>query len=122
MGFDAEARAYRRTWLRSYPDGGAGTIPPEVLRTHPEAIRLVVDEICYRPYPSLGDKPLAQCLRFRPKDQALAEQSARRLAAGTDPGVLPPRYLIGAARIAFDRRYARPETITQRFYEELGGR
>jgi hypothetical protein len=82
----------------------------------------VVDTVCYRPYPSLGDKPLADCIRFRPKDQALAEQSARRLAAGTDPGVIPPRYLIGAARIALDRRFARPEVIARRFYEELAGR
>jgi hypothetical protein len=122
MGFPAEAAAYRRAWLRSYPDGRAGTIPEAVVRTAPEAIRIVVDTVCYRPYRSLGDKPLAACIRFRPKDQALAEQAAKRLAAGTDPGVVPPRYLIGAARIALDRHYARPGVIARRFYEELAGR
>ena len=39
----------------------------------------------------------------------MIEEAARRLAAGTDPGVVPERFLIGAARIALDRRLARPE-------------
>jgi hypothetical protein len=82
----------------------------------------VVDTICFQPYPSLGDKPLAGCIVMRPKDQALVEQAAERMAAGNDPGVVPPRFLIGASRVAFDRRYARPEAITNAFYEELAGR
>jgi hypothetical protein len=122
MGFERQAAAYRQAWLRAYPNGAAGSIPRELLRTEPDAIPIVVDTVCYTPYESLGDKPLAGCLRFRPKDQALVEQSARRLAAGTDPGVISPRYLIGAARVAFERGYARPSAITRGFYEELAGR
>jgi hypothetical protein len=122
MRFSAAAEGYKRTWLRAYPDGRAGSIPEAVVRTAPDAIAIVVDTICYQPYASLGNKALAECIRFRPKDEALAAQAAQRMAAGTDPGVVPPRYLIGAARIALDRRYARPETIARRFYEELAGR
>ncbi|HEV2785393.1 MAG TPA: hypothetical protein VGV67_03315, partial [Solirubrobacteraceae bacterium] len=122
IGFDRDADSYERAWRRLYPDPRAGTIPREMLRTYPRAISIVVDAVCREPFPSLGDRSLMQVIRFAPKDQALVEEAARRLAAGTDPGVVPPRYLIGAARVAFERRYARPGVVTDRFYEELGGR
>jgi hypothetical protein len=61
-------------------------------------------------------------LRFEPKEQQMIEEAARRLAAGTDPGVIPARFLIGAARVALDRRLARPQTITDNFYRELARR
>ena len=79
----------------------------------------MVDQVCFQPYPSIGDRSLAKSIRFEPKDGAMVEQSARRLAAGTDPGVIPPRFLIGAARVALDQRYARPGVIQRRFYQEL---
>jgi hypothetical protein len=119
MGFEQEAARHRRAWLRLYPDPRAGTMPPALVATHPEAIPAVVDAVCFQPYPSLGDQSLAASVRFEPKDQAMVEQAARRLASGTDPGVLPSRFLIGAARVALDRRYARPGVIARRFYEEL---
>src|SRR4029453_4313464 len=80
---------------------------------------LVVDTVCFRPYPSLGGKSLAEVIRFEPKEQRMIEEAAGRLAAGTDPGVVPERFLIGAARVALDRRLARPGIITPNFYREL---
>ena len=118
LGFEDEARQQRRTWLALYPDPRAG-LPRPLLATHPEAIALMVDQVCFKPYPSLGNRSLAHSIRFEPKDAAMTEQSARRLAAGTDPGVIPPRFKIGAARIALDRRYARPGRIQRAFYQEL---
>jgi hypothetical protein len=47
---------------------------------------------------------------------------ARRLAAGTDPGIIPARFLIGAARVAIDERLARPGIIAENFYKELARR
>ncbi len=122
MGFLAEADAYRRAWTRLYPNPRAGTIPRVVLDTAADAIPLVVDMVCYQPYPTLGDKCLADVLRFAPKDQQMIEEAARRLAAGTDPGVVPERFLIGAARFALDRRLAPPGRITEQFYSELARR
>jgi hypothetical protein len=49
----------------------------------------------------------------------MIEEASRRLAAGTDPGIIPERYLIGAARHALDARMARPGVITEHFYKEL---
>jgi hypothetical protein len=119
MGFPDEAKRHRRSWLRLYPDPHAGTMPRQLVATHPDAIALVVDTVCFQSYPSLGGQSLAASVRFQPMHQAMVEQAAQRLAAGTDPGVLPSRYLIAAARVALDRRYARPGVIARRFYEEL---
>ena len=49
----------------------------------------------------------------------MIEEAAQRLAAGIDPGIVPERYLIGAARHALDKRLARPGVITENFYKEL---
>jgi hypothetical protein len=119
MGFVDEAEHYARAWKRIYPNPRAGTIPKEVLDSFPEACSLAVDTMCYRPYASLGNRSLAQVIRFEKKDQAMIREASRRLAAGVDPGVIPERYLIGAARVALDQRLARPGVITQRFYMEL---
>ena len=119
MGFTKEAEQYARAWTRIYPNPRMGTIPRRVLNTFPKACALAVDGMCYRPFPSLGNRSLAQVIRFEKKDQKMIEEAARRVAAGIDPGIIPERYLIGAARIALDRRIARPGVITKHFYLEL---
>ena len=119
MGFEKEAEQYARAWTRIYPNPRGGTIPRKVIATFPKACRLAVDAMCYRPFPSLGNKPLAEVIRFGKKDQKMIEEASRRLAAGTDPGIIPERYLIGAARHALDTRMARPGVITKHFYNEL---
>jgi hypothetical protein len=122
LGFPREAERYSRMWTRMYPDPRAGSLPPAVVSTAPRAVALVVDEICFRPYPSLGNKCLSQVQRFGAKEQQMIEEAAGRLAAGTDPGVIPERFLIGAVRHALDRKLAGPEALTRRFYRELARR
>jgi len=119
MGFETEAEQYARAWTRIYPNPRAGTIPRRVLESFPKACSLAVDTMCFRPYRSLGNKGLAQVIRFGKKDQKMIEEASQRLAAGTDPGIIPERFLIGAARVALDRRLARPGVITDHFYKEL---
>jgi hypothetical protein len=122
MGFPKEAEQYRRLWTRLYPNPRAGNIPPVLLDTFPAANAIVVDTVCFTPYAELGNKSLAQVIRFEAKEQQMIEEAARRLAAGTDPGVIPERFLIGAARFALDHRLARPGAITVNFYNELARR
>jgi hypothetical protein len=45
-----------------------------------------------------------------------------RLAKGIDPGVVPERFLIGAVRVAVDRRLAPPDVLMRNFYLELSRR
>ena len=59
---------------------------------------------------------------FGQKEQRMIEECARRLGQGIDPGVVPARFLIGAARFALDNRLAPPESIKENFYKELSRR
>jgi hypothetical protein len=122
MGFPEEASNYERAWRRVYPNPRVGNIPPVALNTCRDAVKVVVDTICYQPYQELGDKRLSEVIRFGQKEQQMVEEAARRLASGNDPGVVPERFLIGASRFALDNRLARPGVITENFYRELARR
>ena len=122
MGFSDEAAQYRRTWMRMYPEPWLGNLPSELIETRAGAVAAVVDAVCFLPFPSLGGKSLAQVLSFAPKEQEMIDEAAQRLAAGNDPGVVPARFLIGAARVALDRRLTDPAAITENFYRELARR
>jgi hypothetical protein len=52
----------------------------------------------------------------------MVEEAAGRLASGNDPGIIPERFLIGAARLAFERGLARPGAVMTAFYKELARR
>src|SRR5919199_3708078 len=87
MGFRAEAEQFRRAWTQLYPSPREGTIPRELLRTAGETIPLVVETVCFSPYPTLGNKSLAEVMCFGSKEQQMVEEAARRLAAGEEtPG------------------------------------
>jgi len=122
MGFRAEAERYARAWTTIYPAPPPGLLPAAVLRTAPRAIALVVDALCYQPFAEIGNKTLAEVYRFGQKEQRMIEECAQRVAAGTDPGIVPERFLIGAARYALDNRLADAEAIRERFYAELARR
>lgn len=121
MGFPLEANQYREMWDRTYA-GLPSQAPAALMASAPGAIGHVVDAMCYTSFPTLGDKSLAQVFSFAPKHQELVEEAGGRLARGVDPGVIPERFLIGAARYALDRRLATPETITTNFYRDLSRR
>jgi hypothetical protein len=119
MGFSAQAAGFDRLWRRMYPDPLMGGIPPRMWESFPRACELVVDTICFQPFPQLGGKALAEVVRFRPDHYQMTEEAGVRLARGVDPGIIPARFLIGAARLAFDRRLAPPDVIARHFYRAL---
>jgi hypothetical protein len=119
MGFEQNAAKYRRAWLRIYPRPAAGSIPTAMLKSFHEACAVAVDAMCFQPYRSLGNRSLARVLNFGSKEQQMIEEASGRLAAGTDPGIISDRFLIGAVRTALDRRLARPEVLTKNFYKAL---
>jgi hypothetical protein len=118
MGFEHDARQMTQLW-RSMFKGLKGSVPDVMWGTLSTAVPAVVQALAYHRYPEIGDKALSEMLPFKPKEQQMIEEAAGRLAAGNDPGVVPERFLIGAARIALDRRLARPGIITRNFYREL---
>jgi hypothetical protein len=105
-----------------YPDLRAGTLPRVLVDTFAKAHRAVVDAMCFRPFGELGKRSLTDTIKFGVKEQQMTLEAAERLAAGTDPGIIPARFLIGAARSALDRGLARPGVITKNFYTELARR
>lgn len=119
MGFPEEADKYRNAWTRIYPNPRVGNIPDQVVDTFPQACQLAVDQMCFKPYPSLGNRSLAEVIKFSRKEQLMIEEGARRLARGVDPGIIPERFLIGAVRFAIDERLASPSVIAQNFYKQL---
>jgi len=122
MGFADTARRYDQAWRSLYPSTAGATIPSAVLQSRHTAVPAVVDAICYTPFAALGGKSLREVITFEPRHQLMIEEAARRLAKGTDPGVIPERFLIGAVRTALDRRMASPERLTRNFYLELARR
>jgi len=122
MGFEDDAKQYMSLWRRMYPIPASGTIPRPVLDTFPDAVRVVVNAMCFHKYKELGNKTYAEVTGFGPKEQQIVEEASRRLAAGNDPGIVPERFLIGAARLALDRRLARPGVIAKNFFQELARR
>jgi len=121
MGFDEEASRYSRSWSQIYR-GQESVLPRALLRTSREAIPLVIDAVCYQPFKTLGDKALSQLYCCGQKEQRMIEEAAHRIAKGTDPGIVPERFLIGAARFALDNRLATPDAIREAFYRELSRR
>ena len=119
MGFETESKQIQKAWKRIYPSPSSGNIPLELLKTFNEACPIAVDAMCYQPYKSMGNRSLAKVMNFGQKEEQMIEEASRRLASGTDPGIIPERFLIGAVRLALDRRHARPEVLTRNFYRAL---
>jgi hypothetical protein len=122
MGFAADAQRIDAVWARLYPDRVGAAIPAAFRKSFARALPVVVDAVVATPFTQLGGKTLRQVICFRPQDQEVAVEAAARLATGRDPGIVPERFLINAARIAFDRNLALPGILTRHFYDALGRR
>lgn len=119
MGFSGPAGTLRAAWDRLYPRSLWRQLPLPLAQSFDRAAEAVIETICFTAYPELGGKSLAEVTRFTPRHQALVDEGAARLAQNANTGILPSRYLIAAARTAFDRRMAPPEQITRNFYQAL---
>jgi hypothetical protein len=122
LGFKQLAADLTRVWQRLYPQVSASDIPPQFMQTAHPAAELAVDTMVFQSYPQLGNKSMAQIVDFGPTQLDLIQQAGRRLAAGKDPGTIPVRLMISAARFAIDNQLAKPQTITDNFYRILGRR
>jgi hypothetical protein len=122
LGFETMAAHLTRIWQRLYPKVTPNDIPPLFMKTFSAAAEMVVDTMVFQPYRQFANKSLAQVLKFGPSQMAMIELAGRRLAAGQDPGTVPLRFMISAARFALDQQLASPQVITDNFYRILGRR
>lgn len=119
MGFDNEAAQVEQLWKQLYGPRDARSIPAAMRETFPEAGRLVVETICYQPYKQLGNKSLSQIFSFGQNHDEMTNEAARRMAQGIDPGIIPARFLVGAARHALEQKWAEPGQVARHFYQAL---
>ena len=122
IGLATLASDLGRIWRRMYPRITPDDIPPEFMKTFHAAAELAVDTMVFQRYRQLGNKSLAEVVAFGQPQMRMIEQAGQRLAAGQDPGTVPLRLIIGAARFAIDQRLAAPQVITDNFYRILGRR
>lgn len=122
LGFEKMATDLTRVWHRLYPRITPEDIPPAFMKTFYPAAEMVVDTMVFQPYRQFANKTLAQVVKFSPPQMEMIELAGRRLAAGQDPGTVPLRFMISAARFALDQRLATPQAITDNFYRTLGRR
>jgi hypothetical protein len=122
LGCAPMANDLHRMWQRLYPRVTAADIPPWFMKTFYPAAELVVDTMVFQPYRQFANKSLAQIIQFGSSQMAMIELAGQRLAAGQDPGTIPLRFMISAARFALDQQLATPQTITDNFYRTLGRR
>lgn len=122
IGFEKRADAFDRDWRCLYPRDIADRLPAPLRESFPVAVKETVTALCFQPHTAYGGRKLVQVVRFRPQDAATVREAANRLGAGGNPGIVPERFLIAAARDALERRVAPPERIARNFYNVLLGR
>ena len=122
IGLAQLAEDLSQVWRRLYPDVTGAELPTPLLRSFGRACGLAVDTVALTPYPQLAGKRLVDVLPFGPEQAAMIELAGRRLAEGADPGAVPLRFMVSAARYALDQGLATPAAITDSFYRILGRR
>ena len=122
IGFASEAEAFEEAWRRLYAPTVARRLPPALWSSFPYAAAETVKALCFDRHDAYGGKALADVTRFRKQDVVVAREAAERLATGANPGIVPERFLICAARDALERKLAPPERIAANFYAALIGR
>jgi hypothetical protein len=100
MGFGDDAARAERIWRALYSPRRGHRIPPRLLQTAGRTIPQVVDEIAYQPRRNLGQRALADVIRFSPADEREIRRAAVSLHQGRTPTGLPPRFLLSASRHA----------------------
>jgi len=121
MGFESESQRHARAWNAIYASS-TSSLPTQLLRTAGRCIELVVEAVCYQRFRTLGNRSMSQLYCAGQKEQRMIEEAAQRMAQGNDPGIVPERFLIGAARFALDNRLAGADVIRDNFYRELARR
>jgi hypothetical protein len=122
LGLNQMAADLTRIWQRLYPRFTASNIPPVFMKTFYPAAEMVVDTMVFQKYHQFGNKSMAEVVAFGPEHMEMIELAGQRLARGQDPGTIPVRLMISAARFALDQQLADPQSITDNFYRILGRR
>jgi hypothetical protein len=100
MDFGDDAARAERIWRALYNPRRGHRMPTRLLRTAGRTIPQIVDEIAYQPRRNLGQRALADVIRFSAADEREIRRAAMALHRGRTPTGLPPRFLLSASRHA----------------------
>ncbi|WP_143526210.1 hypothetical protein [Roseivivax lentus] len=102
MGFLGDAARLDKIWRKLYSAKAASRLPDDLHASTRKIVPVIVDEIAYQPRRMLAQRGLADIIRFSRADQARIVDGAGDFLSGRVPD-LPPRWMIGAARLAMAR-------------------
>lgn len=120
VGFPQMARRLRLVWRKLYqPHLAAARLPRRLMATARIVIPQVVDEIAFQTRRGLAGHALVDVIPFDRDDERRIRRAARQIGAGQLPADLPPRFAVGAARYALERKLAPPATISQTVINHL---
>lgn len=99
MEFVRDATRLAGLWKALYGRAAMRRMPQDLRASAKVAVPLMVDEIAYQPRRMLAQRGLVDIIRFTASDQARIAKGGKLFLAGRIPN-LPPRWLIGSARLA----------------------
>lgn len=118
IGFGAEGDRLQRIWQQLYSPSRGHRIPAQLLLTANTIIPQIVDEIVFQTRRNLGQKALADIIRFTPDDERAIQAGARQLVRGSVPD-LPPRFLVSASSYALATGRVSPRQLSQQVIDHL---
>jgi hypothetical protein len=114
VGFPGDARTIRSVWSRLYDRASSSAALPQALVGTARALTSeVVDEIAFQPRRGLAGHRLVDVLPFGAADEGRIRRAAEALGKGQPMPAVPPRFVVGAARYAFERGEAAPDAISR---------
>jgi hypothetical protein len=119
IGFAQVGDRLQRVWQQLYNPAQAHRIPTNLLTTADQLIPQIVDEIAFQTRRNLGQKALADILRFQPADEQTIQAGARALVQGKVPTDLPPRFLVSAASYALATNRVQSRDLAERVIRQL---
>jgi len=118
IGFGTEGDRLQRVWQQIYSPDRGHRMPAQLLMTADTIIPQVVDEIVFQTRRNLGQKSLADVIRFTPDDEQAIQAGARQLVQGKVPD-LPPRFLVSASSYALASGKVSPQHLSHQVIDHL---
>jgi hypothetical protein len=112
MGFERDGATIRGVWTSIYNPARGHRLPPHLLGTADVIVPMIVDEIAFQPRRNLGQRAVADIIRFTRDDEARIRRGGLQLARGQLPANLPPRFLVSASRYALQAG-GRPNKVSE---------
>jgi len=118
MGFAKDGASLTAVWRKLFKLDRGHRLPGKLLSKQNRWIPAVVDEIAFQTRRALGQRALADIIRFTKEDETRIRNAAGLLVHGKVPDGIPPRFLVSASRYALSAG-ADPNELSRAVIEHL---